>query len=334
MRATGAFLVVVIAFATPAQAQGVEPPESAETQDEQVRRLASEGAALYRDEAYAAAFEKLDAAYRLQRVPTLARFSASCLEKMGRWVEAADRYLEATRLPLPDEKREVHEEAQGDAAELRRLLLPRLPSLLLTVNGDPSPIVTLDGEPLASARLGTRVAVDPGLHHIEVKASDGRVEKRELTAVEGKVNTVEITFEAPQAPEPSPPAPDPVPPTPAKPVDPPADEGTHAFVVAGWASLGLGAAGLVVGGVAGGVLLGLDGELAEACFEDRCLPERESDVARFNTLRAVTTAGFVVGGVGLATGLTLLLLAPHDGESEAAVMPWVGPTSVGLRGRF
>jgi hypothetical protein len=58
----------------------------------------------------------------------------------------------------------------------------------------------------------------------------------------------------------------------------------------------------------------------------------------------ISTAAFVVGGVGLATGAVLLIVRPFakkktapraDPEADSArIEPWIGLRSAGISGRF
>jgi len=47
-------------------------------------------------------------------------------------------------------------------------------------------------------------------------------------------------------------------------------------------------------------------------------------------MRTVSSVGFIAGGVLAATGVVLLVTAPSGGSTQA----FVGPQSVGVRGRF
>jgi hypothetical protein len=92
----------------------------------------------------------------------------------------------------------------------------------------------------------------------------------------------------------------------------------------------------VVGGVTGAMVLSKQKELesSDECVNEACGPAEHDKVDDYNALRPISTAGFVVGGVGVAAGLTLLLTAPKSPETEAHVSPWVGIGSAGVRGRF
>jgi hypothetical protein len=74
----------------------------------------------------------------------------------------------------------------------------------------------------------------------------------------------------------------------------------------------------------------------EGCSANHCYTDQSDDVDAYNSMRTFSTVGFVVGGVGLATGLALLLTAPSpaDAPSTAHVTPWVGWGSAGVAGKF
>lgn len=60
-------------------------------------------------------------------------------------------------------------------------------------------------------------------------------------------------------------------------------------------------------------------------------------VQSFRTLRTVSTVGYIVGGVGLAAGTTLFLLAPAKATSTGrtgSVNVWLNVGGVGVAGAF
>src|SRR5262245_48814497 len=79
------------------------------------RRLGAEAVKLYDTGYYVAALEKFDAASSLLPTPTLSLYSARCLVKLGRLVEASERYLTATRMTLDKNAPSVMLRAQVDA---------------------------------------------------------------------------------------------------------------------------------------------------------------------------------------------------------------------------
>ena len=104
---------------------------------------------------------------------------------------------------------------------------------------------------------------------------------------------------------------------------------------AGFVALAGGAVGLALGGVTGVLAMSKRTELDKNpdCAADHlCPPEESSNVDSLNTLRTVSTVGFVAGGALAAAGLVLVLTAPSSKAPATAL--WVSPTSAGLRGSF
>jgi len=101
-------------------------------------------------------------------------------------------------------------------------------------------------------------------------------------------------------------------------------------------SLGVGGAGLVVGAVTGVMVFSKKAQLDKGdCVGSVCGPTERSNVDTYMTLRTVSTAGLVVGAVGVAAGVTLLLTAPKSNPTaESYVAPWLGVASAGVAGRF
>src|SRR4051812_30455373 len=64
------------------------------------RKLGQEAVKLYEAGDYARALEKFNTADSLVPAPTLGLYAARCLTKLGKVVEASERYLEVTRMQL------------------------------------------------------------------------------------------------------------------------------------------------------------------------------------------------------------------------------------------
>src|SRR5262245_11877298 len=109
----GAFVAVVLAAAAAA----------AEPADEQgrakARALGEEGLALYDQGLYIDALEKFERASEFLKVPTLELHAARCLAKMGRLVEASERYLDVSRMTVDDKASAVLKSAVVAAAKER-----------------------------------------------------------------------------------------------------------------------------------------------------------------------------------------------------------------------
>jgi hypothetical protein len=105
-------------------------------------------------------------------------------------------------------------------------------------------------------------------------------------------------------------------------------------------AFGVGGVGLIVGTV-----FALQESSKESKANDVCKPTcaDQSAVSRAESLdndarsaRTLSIVGFVAGGVGVAAGVTLLVLSGHHQEkaTTSMVTPWVGPGSAGVSGRF
>jgi hypothetical protein len=280
----------------------------------------------------AKAVEKLDKAFRTLRAPSIALWSGRALAKSGKLIEAAERLLEATRLPVSGDTA-VQEQAKSDAAKELEQLRPRIPSLVIHVEGADGATVSLDGAPIPAALLGEDRPVNPGGHRVVAhRGADERTEA--VTVNEGERKEVTLRFDAQAAAVPGATTP-PAAPTPHG-SEPPAQRSNMLAFIA----LGAGAAGLVVGGVTGGLALSKKSSLdddTKHCRDGACTHAVEDDVSSLRTFRTVSTIGFVAGGVLAATGVVLLLTNGSSSQGRAAghsLALSLQPSSVELRGSF
>jgi hypothetical protein len=322
-------LLAVLLTAEPLFAQPAD--ESTRTA---ARALGMAGVEAYQANDFALATDKLEKAYVILRVPSLGLWSGRALVKVGKLVEAADRFLEVTSLQVPTGEYAVQKQAQADAAKELEALRPRIPLLKVAIEGA-SPAectVTIDGQPVSSAMLGEGRLVNPGAHIVEGRRG-GEVVRAEVTASEGERPTATLTFGAataapPSKTEPAPAAPVAAPP----PVADAAPEASSAQRAWGWVALGAGGVGIVLGSVTGAIALAKKGEIddSKACRDNRCLPIEKDLVNSYNAMNSVASVGFIAGGALGALGVVLLLTAP----SETSAQAYVGPLSAGVRGRF
>ena len=126
-----------------------------------------------------------------------------------------------------------------------------------------------------------------------------------------------------------------LPPLPIPPPKPPREDET--LVTLGWIGIGVGGAGVALGVGNGVAAIMKASDLEEVCGGDGSCPASEaSRVDSLDFTRVVSTTGFVVGAVGLAVGIPLLLLGKEGSGApqSSALTPWVGPNGAGLSGRF
>lgn len=315
------FLLAAALCALPAAA---EPDEATRTA---ARALGMAGVDSYQAGDYAAANDKLEKAYGLLQVPTLGLWSGRALVKLGKWVEATDRFLEVASLQVPAGEYAVQKQAQADAKEELKALSARVPLVVVKVEGAvlSDCAVTIDGQPVATSLLTAGRLMNPGKHVIEGHRGSDQA-TAEVTVAEGERATAVLKFPAAPAPATLPPPPPPAPPR------PPVEDSGSAQRTWGWVTLAVGGAGLAVGGITGGLALGKKSDLESNpnCTGTRCASSEQDKVDAYNGMNTVSTIGFIGGGVLAATGIVLLVTAPHSPRAQA----FIGPQSVGLRGQF
>ncbi|MRG96086.1 tetratricopeptide repeat protein [Polyangium spumosum] len=339
----GSLLVSAVLCASPVGAQPL---------DDQVRiaarALADEGFALYDQGKYADALVKFERADALVNAPTVKLLAARTLEKLGRLVEAAEKYRSITILQLDDKAPDAFRDAQETAGKELAALTPRIPTIELTVTGAGAEAATvmLDGKIFPRALIGVKTPLNPGVHRVEADtpassaALDLKVDEKEAAraVLELKPKTgAELGGGVV-----TPPGGD----TPKK-----APGSTQRIL--GYVSLGVGGAFGVLGIATGIGFLTATSDMKAFCRDqaaagDPCRDLRK-DVPEYpqkyvdyrnsiDTQSTLANVGFVVGGVGIAAGVVLLLTAPKAPKptppAQASVEPWIGIGSAGLRGTF
>ena len=327
-----------------ALALSLAPPAAAQddTAKQAARQLGQEGIDLFEKGDFEAASDRLERAYAVVRVPTLGLWLARSLAKQGRLVEALERYNDVGRMTLGDDAPKPFKAAKDKARNEQAELEPRIPSLVIVIDGASAGDVTVDvdGKAIAPALVGVPVPVNPGERVVRGQRNDVSVEKK-VTLAERDTTTVTLRFHsAPTEAAPPPVAPAP---TASSPKEAPEDPGveapgssqpTMAFI-----AFGVGGAGLIVGGIYAAIAQGKRSDLDDSglCIETRCSPSIEDDVDSHNTANTISRVGLAVGGVGVLAGAVLLMTAPSRPESPRSarrVEPWVGFKSAGVKGAF
>ncbi len=299
------------------------------------RELAQKAADQLDEKQYEEALATATAAEGLYHAPYHVFVIASAQEGLGRLTEAATTYERLVAEPLPSSAPQVFREAQETGKTRLRELLARIPTVLLRVRGAAAENVTamLDNETLDLVS-GVATRANPGDHVVRVNA-DGYApfEKTITLPNKGGVVVVEATLTKAANPQSG-----------GSEIVKMPEQGagnggggkTESSKVPAYVALGLGGAGLVVGSVAGVLELGKVSTLKEKCPNYACGPDQASEISSAEMLAKVSNVGFVVAGVGAATGMILLFVGkkPEPKKTGITWTPWIGPQSAGVFGSF
>jgi len=198
--------------------------------------------------------------------------------------------------------------------------------------------VTLDGQPFTDRLDGRALPVDPGEHRFIFQAEGRRMVAKQIIIRErDKTRHEKIVMVADTSTEPEPP-PAPTtsatiptsPPPPAAPDTPPSGGRPikPIVLVAG----GVGVVGLAVGVITGLMAGSSHSSLTNECNGNSCPTSAQSDLDSFHSMKTISTIGYVVGAVGLIGAGVLYFTTGKTSAPTTGV--WIGPTSVGLGGRF
>lgn len=310
------------------------------------RASATAGAKAFSQGDYKKAVDMFKRAEELVHAPTHLLYLARSYAKLGRLVDAAETYRKITREKLAADAPDAFKDAQGKANTELAALEPRVPSLTITLKGDGAAgaTVTMDGTEVPSALVGVPHPVDPGTHKLVASGNGVQSDPATVTLEEGGKQTVELTLQA---------APGATAHAAAGAgisggtTSPGGDKGApshggNGMRIGAYVALGVG-----VVGVAAGTIFALG---AKSKFNDAnnlcdlpggaCPADRQSEIQSLDdsgtSKKTLATVGFIVGGVGLATGVTLFILSgkKQQEKAHAGIHPWVGLGSAGVSGRF
>jgi hypothetical protein len=289
---------------------------------------------------------------RLVHAPTLSLGLARALAGAGKYVESQETYNRIIREGVFPGAPAPFQRAVDDAKKEVDAVSPKVAGATITVQGPggaeiANPSVLLDGVAVNAASLGVRRLVDPGSHVLKVSADGYKAQELHFQVNEGGSVTEPVTLEK-DASAPPPPTtgtnttgaatPPPATTTTTSPPPPPAGGGSHSSSVLPIVAFGVGGAGLILGAITGGIALGDHSNLSTECPGGTCSStQARSDLDGYHTMGLLSTVGFIVAGVGAATGVVLLVTQPKETAGSAGglhVAPTIGLGSVGAVGTF
>jgi len=295
------------------------------------RTLAQEGQHALEIKNYTMAIDKFSRADSLVHAPTLLLGLARAQVGSTKLVEAQENYNRIIREGVAPNSPKSWSKAVDDANKEVGAISARIPWVTITVLGPSSPEVVIDSTPVPHASLGVKRAINPGSHKIKVSAEGYLPQEKSIALTEGQSLSVNLELE--QAPESAPPAEKKVA---AVAVDTGTSSGggewrrTVAYV-----AFGVGGASLIIGGVAGGLAIAKHSQLSDACQPaSNCDTSQRANIDSYHRLGTIADVGFIVGGVGVAAGVVLLVTQPKETTAGAKWSPYIGLGNAGVTGRF
>ncbi len=309
--AVGVALASVLFFcdgAAEAQKKGA-PPVAPAAPPSRADTLFDEGTKLFEAGKFAEACEKLDESQRLDPAVGTQFNLAECWQKLGRLLKARAAFEDVVRIAHSSGKADLEQRAKERLTKLET----DIPRVIVTASAPPPDTMSIDGVTHPASELAAGIPVDPGEHDVEASAQGKTPHHAKVTSAIGTRTVVQIPVLAD--------VPSAAPIVAAPPED--RKEGRTQRTIA-VVSLGVGAAGLLVGGIFGLISLSDHNKAGELCqVATRC--ESEAGVDAWRDARSagnVSTIAFIVGGVGVAAGAVLWFTAPKPAAPQ-----------VGLNGR-
>jgi len=323
------------------------------------RALATEGAGAFNEGRFKDAVDLFGRAESLMHAPPHLLFLARSHTKLGQFVKAREAYLKIIKEQLPASSPQAFRDAQSAAGDEIKGVEPHIGALTIKVDGSDNAkdlSVAVDGQPVSVVLLGVPQPMDPGTHRVTASATGWKATPVTVTLKDAERGNASLKLEpdastavAPLATTPTGPvntaASAPLPGTTEPPSDSGASSGSNGMRIGSYVALGVGVVGLGMGTVFGlsSKSKRSDANAADAKLEPTCPCSADDPAAKNvasldNSARSAMTlsiVGFAVGGVGIATGVTLFVLSgKHQEKAAARIEPWVGLGSAGLRGAF
>jgi hypothetical protein len=294
------------------------------------------------------AIEKLSRAESLYHAPSILGRLGECQVLVGQVVLGTENLNRVVREELALNAPKAFRDAKERAKGVLNTALPKIARLTVKVDPpDAKPQVTVAGTTIPAALIGVERPTDPGTHEVVISAPGYLEQRKTVTLAEGGSQELAVTLEKdPNAAAAEAPPPPPPPAVVVAPAGPPADVAPKKNNTLAYVALGVGGAGLVVGGITGFLALGKKGDL-EGCKDERCPTSQKDTLDSAKTMATISTVGFAVGFVGVGAGIVLLLTgsgssSASSGKSHVAkqewrgvhVEPWLAGDQAGLQGTF
>lgn len=326
---TPAVLVVLVGILGAAIAQAA-PPDALE----RARQLFVQAETDEDAERWSDALDKFRTVSQVRLTAGVRYHVALCEEHLGQLARALADYKAAQDQAVLENAKDVLSTVGKRLATLDA----RIPRLTIhLIPAAPETSLKLDGEPIAAELAGAPVPIDPGTHRVEARTFDGATSTEVVTLRERESRVIDIHVGGPAVrtsptPTPTPTSTSTPTSTPTQtPVSLPPHRDRGLAIAATVAALAF------AGGGAGAFLLaGSDLDHAiRSCAQVPTLASNACDGLK-NRVRAWDFAAAGAWGAALVAGAFAIALwtTPSDASERVGVHWTVGPTAVGVRGRF
>jgi hypothetical protein len=322
-------------------ALALEHPAAADDK-ETAKELFERGLAQMEAKKYDEACPAIEQSLKLDPFPGTLFTLADCEALRGRPGAAFARYGEYLQLyaSLSRDKQAKQGTREKDArakrAELEKLLSQA--TLTLPPDAPDGTVVTRDGIAVAAGELGAPMVLEPGEHVFTTQVPGGPVSEQRVTLEKGEQRTITLEVRTTSSAAPT-----------GGPVTPPPSRPNLRRMVT-YVTGGVGAAGLVLGAVTGGLMLAQMDAINAGCTDNgsgvaMCDEAGASAGNNAKTFGAVASAGFVAGLALAGVAVVLFVTEPRQNKTSTghSTLPRLdvglspmGPlgTSLSVRGRF
>ena len=306
---------LLLAVSSTARAQDAQSVAAAES-------LFQAGKGLMAQSKFDEACPKFTESYRLNPLPGTSLNLANCYKQSGKtasaWAQFREAAFQARKNNQPDREAAATQEAAA--------LEPNLSKLQINAEQTPGLVIRRDNQEVGAGALGTAIPVDPGPHTIEATAPGYSVWSTSVVIGKDKDNkTVTIPILLKNADQ-----------TKIVGAPPPSGGSNKSLRTASYVVGGVGVAGLVVGGIFGGLAASGKSKLDRECGATKACSAgpAANDLASTKGQATISTIGIVAGGALLATGVVLFIVSGNKSEPKAApaaaFVPVFGPQGGGF----
>jgi len=330
-------MLVALATAAPAFAQ------RSATDIETARQLYNQGVELRDRGDMRGALEKLKAAHALGNTPITGVELCKTHASLAQPVEAREVCLGVGRIPPLAGETSRSQDARNEAARIAEEMRPKISVVRLHITGVPpgrEPVVMVDGAPVPLAALGEARAVNPGKHDVSARVGNGPETRSQIDLAPGESKDVTLPVTAP--PQEAAPPVQGYPPQQGE--RPPPRERSNVLQTTG---LVIGGIGVGVGAITGIIALSDKSNLDKKCTDNICGVADHDALDSAKRWGNVSTAFFIIGGVGAVIALYATINPPKStalapavpSERKSAfrtvtVTPDFGPGGMGIHGAF